>query len=133
MIIEKVRSLVKRYKTNDPFEIAEHFGIEILYAPLDSVNGCYWKVYGQKIIIVNSNQDERLYKFIVAHELCHALYHSSLTCLYTQGYHVKEKYERQAHEFATKLLMYNIDIEEDKTKKFYLMENNVPYEMSRYI
>ena len=40
-IRKKTRSLKKKYGTNNPFDIAQHLGIKVIFEPLGSISGYY--------------------------------------------------------------------------------------------
>ena len=42
-IRKKTRSLKKKYGTNNPFDIAQHLGIKVIFEPLGSISGYYNK------------------------------------------------------------------------------------------
>lgn len=99
--------LIKKYKTNDPFEIADHKGIEIFYEPLGSIYGYYNYYKRIKMIHINNNLDEKLQRFTCAHELGHAILHhdTNTTFLKSKTLFSTSKIEREANTFAVELLM----------------------------
>lgn len=108
MTIKKhVSQLMKRYKTNDPFEIASQKGILVLFEELGSALG-YFNLYKRiKTIHINCNLDDALKRFVCAHELGHALLHpdANTPFLKKNTFYVTDKIEREANTFAVELLM----------------------------
>lgn len=102
-----VDKLIERFKTNDPFELADYMGIIIIKEPLGSINGYYNKFVRQKFIHLNSNLDERLQLFVCAHELGHAVMHpdANTPFLKNKTFYSVNKLERQANIFAATLLI----------------------------
>ena len=83
MDIQNVISrLIKKYKTNDPFEIADMLNISIFYEELGTINGYYNKPLRMKQIHINDALSENMKKFTCAHELGHALLHPDVSILF---------------------------------------------------
>lgn len=111
-----VRSLIKKYKTNDPFELAGYLNIKVNFRPLGGINGFYSKVNGHKFIYINSNIDEESQRISGAHELGHAIRHPDDNSEFIK-YHTffsKNKYEIEANTFASFLLISDGDLIEMK-------------------
>lgn len=102
-----VTQIIKKYKTNNPFGLAEALGIEVLYENLGSINGYYTKILRCKFIHVNYNLDETRQRYTIAHELGHALLHPNANTpfLREKTLFSVDKLERQANAFAVELLM----------------------------
>lgn len=133
-----IKAIAKRishkYETNNPFLIADAMGILILYCPLKTTLGRYTKYCRIKSIIINSNADESLHKFICAHELAHAILHPNLNT--AQLLHISpcanaNKYEKEANTFAVELLLPDDEIVEcpDWTDEFFAVNAGIPHEM----
>jgi len=82
----------------------------------------------RKFIVVNSNLDEATQIVVIAHELGHALLHSSRQSFYLHEYTLfpKGKREIQANRFAAELL-----INEYKLDKYYMQEMTI-CQLARY-
>ena len=75
-IKKTVKELVDKYKTFDPFEIADQMGILVQKHPLGRIGGYYMIYSGIKCICINSDiDDSKLENTIMAHELGHAILH----------------------------------------------------------
>ena len=118
---KKVRSLIKKYKTRDPYTIAKELGIIVKFVQLspNSPKGIFKKVLRRKFIIINTTRiiDEFDCKMVLAHELGHAVRHYSNSAFFLHDHtlYARGKFEREANEFAAELL-----INENDWDKFYL-------------
>ncbi len=104
MYINKAEELTCRYNTRNPETIAKEMGIDIIRLPYAELNGIAASIGEYKIMGVNSNLEEPLQKFVIAHELGHFVLHPQgnfffvlrKTMLYC-------KFEYQANLFAVAL------------------------------
>lgn len=72
-------SLVKRFGTRDPFQIAKALGIEVLYcADFGSLKGMYRVIKRNRFIFLNKDLNERMQRIVCAHELGHDQLHRKL-------------------------------------------------------
>lgn len=106
---EKVLSIVDKYGTNDPLEIAERMGIEVIFPPLESANvlGMYANIFGQRVIVCNGFLTPPSRSVILAHELGHAVQHDGLSMFFVRDNTLfpAGKLEYQANKFAAELLI----------------------------
>lgn len=111
-----VLKLIKKHKTRNPFEIAEHLGIIILYEKLGSINGYFNTAFRQKFIHINENLSEHKQIFTAAHELGHAILHpkANTPFLKENTFLSVNKLEIEANRFAVNLLISDDDLEEYK-------------------
>ena len=108
-VIEKVENIKQKYKSTDPFLIAKKRGIIIQYADLGETFGFYFTDSRISIINLNSTLDEKLQRFVCAHELGHAVLHpdSNTSFLKANTYLSIDKIEVEANTFAVELLLPN--------------------------
>ena len=106
-IKNEVNKLVKKYRTNNPFEIAKGENIIILYENLGSINGYYNKYARQKFIHINENLDPVMQMTTCAHELGHAHIHpnSNTPFFRKNSFYSINKLEKQANYFSAQLLI----------------------------
>lgn len=134
-IKNEVKRLIKKYGTNNPFEIAHGENIIILYENLGSINGYYNKFVRQKFIHINENLNTEKQFLTCTHELGHARIHpnSNTPFFRENSYYSINKLEKQANFFSAELL-----INENKIDKcmlsLYSIEQlasiyNVPVEL----
>ncbi|MED4461816.1 ImmA/IrrE family metallo-endopeptidase [Metabacillus fastidiosus] len=100
--------LIKKYDTNNPYEIAASKNIHVCEYDLhEDILGFYKFIRRNKFIYINSNlsEDEKLYT--CAHELGHAELHFKLnTPFLKKGTLLSiDKIEREANIFAVELLL----------------------------
>ena len=112
----RVKNLIKRHETRDPFRIAKDLGIIIKYRPYTETKGYFLKVNTNKFIVINSNLSDLEKLLVCSHELGHAILHSNnkYALTYEKGlamvqdftlFPVNSIYENQANKFAAELLM----------------------------
>lgn len=99
-------SLVRRFKTHDPFRIAKSLGIEIVFLPLHGIRGFYQTMKRCKFIYIDSRLEEQEARFVCAHELGHAMLHRGYNRVFmdTNTYFKVDRYEIEADRFAVDLL-----------------------------
>lgn len=130
--------LIKEYGSNCPFEIAERKGITVLYEALGGALGYYNRYKRIQFIHINHDIDERLQKFVCAHELGHALLHKNENTpfLKRKTFFSTEKIEIEANTFAIELLLPDEYIYEYKYTNATLKETaqiyGIPEEMSQF-
>ena len=95
-----VDSLVRKYKSRNPFEIIEHLNVIVVFYPLHGVKGFYQYFQRNNIIYIDETLSDKEKLFVCGHEL------DSRTQLNTT------KYEIEADRFAMNLLLSDADIEE---------------------
>ena len=135
-IEKKVLSLVHKYNQRDPFLLSKKLDINVIENDLGEVYGYYTQINRIKFILINSKLSELEKRFVVAHELGHAILHSNIAtpCLM----HLKNindiKIEYEANKFAVKLLIDGSHKDYYIEDKFKIMEYyGIPIEMERYL
>ena len=76
-IPRRVSNLIKKWGTRNPFLLCKYLKIDIMYRDLGDIKVYYKKSVGKKIIVLNEKLDEFSLKVVLAHELGHALLHTS--------------------------------------------------------
>lgn len=134
-IISFARELKSKWKTNDPYQIAAHFGIFVL--PRDNqIHGFTAqtiKVDGYPTIIsINNAYTQSSQRFLCAHELGHALLHANcINHFATTSSNVSLNVEREANLFAIALLSDN-DIDSKLVMPLAEMNNYLLKEIMDY-
>lgn len=73
--------LVRRCGTRDPFGIAKHLGIEVIFCDnLGSLKGMYRVIKRNRFIFINSSLSDKMQRIVCAHELGHDQLHRQLAC-----------------------------------------------------
>lgn len=106
-IKDKINDLLEKYGTNEPTELTEALGINIVYEFLADMQGYYVNSGKYKFIVVNNNLDYYDQRIVIAHELGHALLHPELNTSFLKDhtYMSTDKYEHQANYFLAHLLL----------------------------
>ncbi len=126
-IREIVSTLVAKYNTRNPFEIADYQNIEIVYSELKSVLGYYTKYRRVQSIILSNELPEHLERYVCAHELGHAICHPDINVqwLCESTFYSKGKFERQANTFAVELLLPDTLLREYPDQTIYQIARSV--------
>lgn len=107
--------LVERFKTRDPFAIADALGIKVLFCDgFGSLKGMYRVVKRNRFIFINKDLDERMQRIVCAHELGHDQLHRHLAVggvlhEFTL-YDMKNKPEYEANVVAADILLDDDEI-----------------------
>lgn len=123
----KVLNLIVKYGTKNPFKLAKKLNIEIIIEDLGEVRGLFKKVLKRKFIFINSKLNEFDKILVCAHELGHAILHSSSNYQFlidNTRILKKSKLEDEANLFASFLIFPNddeIEIECVETETNFLM------------
>lgn len=112
MDVKKIKSitdrLARKYSTRNPFELAEYLNIRVFFAPLGNIDGFYKYMKRHRCIFINSSiEDKDFQKFVMAHELGHALLHPRENFCYIENFtNLKaSRAELEANQFAAQLLI----------------------------
>lgn len=130
----KVATLIRRYKTDDPFLLAAYKNIRIMYADLGGKFGNYLKYKRSKFIIIdNKRTPESLLQFVCAHELGHALCTPNDNTQWLKTYTMNinaDRVERLANMFAVELLLNDGYLAEHPGTSIYTLANcrGVPHQ-----
>ena len=106
----RVESLVKKYRTRDPFEMIQGMNAILVYYPLDDgVRGFYQYFKRNNIIYIDERLSWHDRAFVLAHEIGHMTMHRSANAIFmdTRTQFNAQKYEMQADKFAIELLIPN--------------------------
>ena len=68
----RVKNLVNKYQTADPFALAKELDVNILYVPLpEKIRGILVRVLRKKTILLNDKLNYEAQKIVICHELGH--------------------------------------------------------------
>lgn len=112
----KVLDLIIKYGTKNPFKLAKKLNIEILIEDLGEVRGLFKKILKRKFIFINSNLSDFDKLLVCAHELGHAILHSSSDFQFlidNTSLLRKSRLEDEANLFASYLLIPNDEVFEE--------------------
>lgn len=99
--------LIKKYKTNDPFEIASELGIWIYEVDLGNIKGNYVYAKRKKVFFINSRLSPIDRLLCCAHELGHAILHTKSNLYFNNSktFFNQQKHENEADIFAAELII----------------------------
>lgn len=112
-IKKTVNQLINKYNSNDLYELASFLDINIINMELGSSLGMYRYIKRNKFIFLNNNLDEITKRFVLAHELGHAILHTKNNCFYLKhNTFIKINYfEVEANKFAAEILIDDEELE----------------------
>ena len=109
-IKKQANSLITKYNTNNPFELADYLGFITIITPLENnISGISQNLKKNIVIYVNSELDYYKKLIVAAHGLGHAILHKETDTIFLEYTNMclQNKYEREADSFAIELLLYN--------------------------
>ena len=120
----RVNNLIKKYNTKNPLKLCEKLNIHVLFTDLGSLKGYYKHPRGIKIIVVNSELSKFTQKIVLAHELGHAILHSSrsVALMHNKILHYSSTVENEANKFAAEFLLHNYDTDNIEYCDYYTEE-----------
>lgn len=109
-----VNNLIKKYGTNDPFEIAKRLNIIVVDEELGNTLGFYSSHKRFKFIHLNNKLEGSERNFVCSHELGHVIIHpkSNTPFLRKNTFFSIDKIEVEANTFAVELLLPDTKINE---------------------
>jgi len=117
-IHKTVRDLIKKYKTSDPFELADAIGVKVRFKDLGNSKGFYRYEELNRYIVINVHLPQKMQKLVCAHELGHDRLHINLAKAVAYFHdnslidNLGSKPEYEANLFASELLLNDSDIED---------------------
>jgi len=130
-----IHTLIRKYNTNCPFTIAEHLNIHIRFEDLgEHTRGIYYSKLRRRFIVINTRLNSQWQRFICAHELAHDRLHRGLNRFFLDEYSLlnTDKYERQANEFAIRLISFHTKIQPTESIEHFFLRNSIPTVMIKY-
>ena len=127
----KVKDLIKKYNTSNIKELVDHLDISIEYQVFKAktLDSRLMIVDSKGYIFVRSDLDCAYENFLIAHELGHYVLHHDENISFNFLRRVyKTRLEREANEFAIRLLMYKElhNIKELENIEFIVKEKGIP-------
>lgn len=107
-----VKKLIKTHNTTNPSELAELLDIGIIEHDLKTAYGMYKLVNRNKFIFINIRLDDITKRFVIAHELGHAILHRKSPGFYFKNHTLIDTcvFENEANIFASELLIDNNEL-----------------------
>lgn len=105
-------SLVCKYRTRDPFRLADALGYVVIRTPLQGIRGFYQYVKRCYVIYIDSALSDLDARFVCAHEIGHALMHRGYNRIFMDShtYFPTNRYEIEANHFAVDFLYDDDDL-----------------------
>lgn len=102
-----VESVVEKYGTRSPYELASLMNIQLYKSELGDIRGYYIKAYRVKQIYLNCNLESHEKEYVLSHEIGHAIMHPDSNNPFLRGntYLSVNRLEVQANKFAVELLI----------------------------
>lgn len=127
----KVKDLIKKYNTSNIKELVDHLDISIEHQDFKAktLDSRLMIVDSKGYIFVRSDLDCAYENFLIAHELGHYVLHHDENISFNFLRRVyKTRLEREANEFAIRLLMYEElhNIKELENIEFIVKEKGIP-------
>ncbi|WP_025727753.1 ImmA/IrrE family metallo-endopeptidase [Heyndrickxia ginsengihumi] len=135
-IDQEIAKLVKKYKTNNPFELAAYKNIHVVYFEMHpEILGFYKYEKRNKFIVLNTRSEEKERLFLCGHELGHTVMHEKIHTPYLRKntFFSVDKVECEANYFATHLLLHGENLQNYETTYDLLRSKGIPFEMERFI
>ena len=111
-IIKAVEKLKRKYQEHDPFKLCQAMGIKLIFSPLgtanDAIKGFFLESKRIMTITINSDLPQIMQKFIVCHELGHAVIHRKcgIHAFHEIGlFDESSIYEKEANIFAAEFML----------------------------
>ncbi len=119
-ISQRVKNLVKKHGTANPYKLAKELGCIVIFTNLPSkVNGCWMRILRRKTIFINDALPDWQQAAVLCHELGHICCHPWYAAYSTRSATFsKTRIEREANAFAVALMSYSCDPEECYVQKF---------------
>lgn len=137
-IFDTVTDFTKKYKTRDPFMLAEAMDVDVDFADLGTLKGFYIVYKRGRYVVLNKSLTDTLSGIILAHELGHDILHRHLAenggLKESSFFDMKSKPEMEANIFAANLLISDKEVisyaEEGYTAENMAKELYVPYPLA---
>ncbi len=123
-IKRKAARLIRKYHTEDPFELAAMLNIGVVYGNLGGKYGNYIKYRRSRFIFIDDDKTpEDMLPFICAHELGHALCTPDANTRWLNAYTIKmdAKVEQKANLFAIELLLNDSFLKRNPDTSIYTL------------
>lgn len=104
--------LARKFRTRDPFRIAQELGYIVIRTPLRDIRGFWHHIQRQHTIFIDDRLSEPEARFVCAHELGHIQLHRGHNRIYMDSntYFQTNRQEIEANRFAVDLLYDDADL-----------------------
>lgn len=133
------KEIIKKYKTNDPFELCELMNIQVEFTDLGTIKGYYTKERRMQFIRLNNNLVGVHRKIVCFHEAGHSILHPNMNTPFfcENTLFSKNKYEIEANAFAVEMMLPDNLLKEFHEIYCYSLEQisivtGIPLEILKY-
>ncbi|MDO7787902.1 ImmA/IrrE family metallo-endopeptidase [Desulforamulus aquiferis] len=130
-----IKKLVKKYKTNCPFELAEHLNIIVKFEDLGKITkGFFHRRLRRNYIVLHCDETYLRQRFTCAHELGHYIFDrgTSYFMIQRNTLSLPGKLERRADHFAIKLLTFQKYTRSGESVEEFFRRLGIPTDMCKY-
>jgi Zn-dependent peptidase ImmA (M78 family) len=124
--------LVRKYSTNDPYELSDYLNIDIYRHPLGNIKGVYKYFRRSKLIFINSQLNNFEQRVVCGHELGHAVLHPRINSIFLKRYTLfsPDRIENEANIFCVNLLLSDdvLTLYENYTISQISSATGIPYD-----
>lgn len=113
-IYDFAQSVMRKARTDNPFELAKELGIIVEYKKFEEIKGMYYVALRCHFIFLNDELDDEMARVVLAHEIGHHLLHRHLATSQFQEFglfDVTAKPEMEANIFAANILISDDNVE----------------------
>lgn len=105
-IKRRITYYMKKFCTNDPFQIADRLGVLYQFGNCRN-EGCYMYLKKTRYIFLSNQLQGTELKIVMAHELAHAIFDTKQNCYFIRNKTLllNSKIEKRANTFAAYLLI----------------------------
>ena len=135
-IYKFVEKIKRKYRTDNPYEIAEICDVDVVCRKLGTLKGMYTVSKNIPCIFLNEELDEHMEKVVLFHELGHHFmhrYNAVSTFKEHTLYDMSSKMEIEANIFAANFMISDEDVEQNScyqyTSEQLARELFVPHEI----
>lgn len=117
----RVKNLIKKYNTNDPYRIAKELKIEIVFCETpNKINGMWRRILRRKYIVIDKNLNEWQRMAVIGHEIAHIKCHKGYMdfCIAGRTFFASKHREDEANNYAAELISYGYDINKEYIVNF---------------
>ena len=135
-ILEYVLDIIETYHTDNIRELIDYCGIDIQYNDeLNKTTDANLLIINKQAYITLKTDLDPLYEnFLLAHELGHYILHYDDNISFSFLRRTKKNaLEREANEFACRLLLSDITIQETDNIEFIIKEKGIPLKIWRMV
>ena len=113
----RVRNLVEKYDTSDPYRLAKELNCVVLFADLPmTVNGFWKRILRRKLIMINENLTEWQQAAVLCHELGHVICHPGYAAF---SMHIVSFSSSRIEDISAQMVLENFSFSFGKTARIF--------------